>query len=67
LSCYSERRQPIVMLVNLPHSFFTVRRYSIVKGVRLYSKRGKATVTRVVGIVATMPCCDMGVTTPVAS
>jgi len=30
-----------------------------VKEVRLHSERGKATVPRVVGIVATMPCCDM--------
>jgi hypothetical protein len=33
-----------------------------VKEVRLHSERGEATVTRVVGIVATMPCYDMRVT-----
>jgi len=38
-----------------------------VKEVRLHSERGKAIVPRVVGIVATMPCCDMGVTAPVVS
>jgi len=38
-----------------------------VKEVRLYSGRGKAAVTRVVGIVTTMPCCSMGVTAPVTS
>jgi len=38
-----------------------------VKEVRLHSERGEATVTGVVGIVATMPCCDMGVTAPVTS
>jgi len=47
------------MQINLSHSPFTVRRY--------HSERGKAAVTRVVGIVATMPCCGMGVTAPVAS
>ena len=35
------------------------------KEVRLHSERGKATVTGVVGTVATMPCYDMGVTAPV--
>jgi len=67
LSCYSGRRQPIVMLVSQIHSFSTVKRYITVKEVRLHSERGKATVTRVVGIVATVPCCDMGVTAPVMS
>jgi len=33
-----------------------------VKEVRLHSERGKVTLTGVVGIVTTMPCCDMGVT-----
>jgi len=56
-----------VALINLPHSSFTVRQYTTVKEVRLHSERGKAVVTRVVGIVATMPCCDMGVTAPVTS
>jgi len=55
------------MLINLPHSSFTVRQYTTVKEVRLHSERGKATVARVVGIVATMPCCDIGVTAPVMS
>jgi len=63
----SGRRQQTVTLVNLPHFSFTVRQYTTVKEVRLHSERGKATVTRVVGIVATMPCCDMGVTVPVTS
>jgi len=63
----SGRRQQIVTLINLLHSSFTVRQYTTVKEVRLHSKRGKATVTRVVGIVATMPCCDMGVTAPITS
>jgi len=52
--------QLTVTLVNLSHSSFTVRRYTIVKEVRLHSERGEAAVTRVVGIVATMPCYDMG-------
>jgi len=56
-----------VTLINLPHSSFTVRQYITVKEVRLHSERGKATVTRVVEIVATMPYCDMGVTAPVTS
>jgi len=55
------------MLINLSHSPFTVRRYNTVKEVRLHSERGKAAVTRVVGVVATMPCCDMGVTALVTS
>jgi len=55
------------MLINLPHSSFTVGQYTTVKEVRLHSHRGKATVTRVAGIVASMPCCDMGVTAPVTS
>ena len=55
------------MLINVPHSPFTVRRYTTVKGVRLHSERGKAAVTRVVGTVATLPCCGMGVTAPVTS
>ena len=52
-------------LINLPHSSFTTRQYTTVKEVRLHSERGRAIVTRVVRIVATMPCCDMGVTAPV--
>jgi len=56
-----------VVLINLSHSSFTVRQYTIVKEVRLHSERGKVAVSRVVGIVATMPCCDMGVTAPVTS
>jgi len=55
------------MVINLSHSSFTVRRYITVKEVRLDSERGKAVVSRVVGIVATMPCCDMGVIAPVTS
>jgi len=55
------------MLVNLSYSPFTVRRYTIVKEVRLHSERGRATVTRVVGIVTTIPCCDMGVIACVTS
>jgi len=55
-----------VTLVNLPHTSFTVKRYTV-KEVRLHSKRGKATVAGVVGIVATMPCRGMGVTAPVTS
>jgi hypothetical protein len=55
------------MLINLSHSSFTVRRYTTVKEVRLHSERGKAAVSRVVGIVATMPCRDMGATAPVTS
>ena len=52
-------------LINLPHFSFTVRHYTLVKEVRLHSERGKATVTRVVGIVAAMPCRDTEVTVPV--
>jgi len=63
----SGRRRQTVALVNLPHSSFTVRQYTTVKVVRLHSERGKATVTRVVGIVAAMPCCDTEVTAPVTS
>ena len=37
------------------------------KEVRWHSKRGKATVAGVVGIVTTMPCCDMGVAVSVTS
>ena len=55
------------MLINLSHSPFTVRRYTRVKEVRLHSERGEAAVTRVVGTVATMPCCGMGITAPVTS
>jgi len=44
-----------------------VRQYTTVKEVRLHSERGKAAVTSVVGIVATTPCNDMGVTAPVTS
>ena len=54
-------------LVNLSHSSFTVRQYTTVKEVRLHSERGKATVARVVGIVAAMPCCDTEVTASVTS
>ena len=32
-----------------------------------HSERGKVTVARVVGIVTTMPCCDMVVIAPVMS
>ena len=55
------------MLINLSHSSFTVRRCTTVKEVRLHSERGKAAVSRVVGTVATLPCCGMGVTAPVMS
>jgi len=55
------------MLINLSHSPFTVRRYTTVKEARLHNERGDASVTRVVGTVATMPCCDMVVTAPVMS
>ena len=41
--------------------------YTTVREVRLHSERGKAAVTRVVGIVATMAYSDMGVTAPVTS
>ena len=54
-------------LVNLPHPFFAVRQYATVKEIRLHSERGKATVTRVVGTVDTLPCCGMGVIAPVTS
>ena len=54
-------------LINFPHPFFTVRRYTTVKVVRSHSERGKAAVPRVVGIVVTLPCCGMGVTAPVTS
>ena len=37
------------------------------KEVRLHSKRGKATVTGVVGIVATVPCRGMEVTASITS
>jgi len=63
----SGRRQLTVTLIILPHSSFTVRLYSRVKEVRLHSGRGKATVAKVVGIVATMPCCGMEFTAPVTS
>ena len=63
----SGKRQQTSTLVNLPHSSFTVRQYTTVKEVRLHSERDKATVTRVVRIVATMPCCGMGITAPVTS
>jgi len=56
-----------VTLINLPHYSFTVRQYTTVKEVRLHSERGKATVTRVVGIVTAMPCRDTEVTVPVTS
>jgi len=56
-----------MMLINLSHPPFTVRRYTTVKEVRLYSEKGKAAVSRVVGTVAIMPCCGMGVTAPVTS
>jgi len=61
------RRQQTATLINLPHSSFTVRQYTTVKEVRLHSERGKATMTRVVGIVATMPYCDTKVTVLVTS
>jgi hypothetical protein len=61
------RRQQIVTLINFPHPFFTVKRYTTVKVVRSHSERGKAAVPRVVGIVVTLPCCGMGVTAPVTS
>jgi len=67
MSYNSWRRQPIVTLVNLPHTSFTVRRYTTAKEIRLHSKRGKATLAVVVGIVTTMPCRGMGVTAPVTS
>jgi len=38
-----------------------------VEVVRSHSERGKAAVPRVVGTVATLPCCGMGVTAPVTS
>jgi len=63
----SGRRQQIVMLINFPHSSFTVRQYTTVKEVWLHSEKGKATVARVVGIVAAMACCDTEVTAPVTS
>jgi len=44
-----------------------MRRYTIVKEVRWHSKRGKATVAGVVGIVTTMPCCGMEVAASVTS
>ena len=63
----NSRTQPIVTLVNLSHTSFTMRRYTTVKEVRLHSERGKATVAGVVGIVAAMPCRDMGITASVMS
>ena len=44
-----------------------MRRYTIVKEVRWHSKRGKATVAGVVGIVAAMSCRGMRVTASVTS
>jgi len=44
-----------------------VRQYATVKEVRAHSERGKAAVPRVVGTVATLPCCDMGVIALVSS
>ena len=67
MSCNSRRRQPIVTLVNFPHTPFSVRRYTTVKEVRLHSERGKATAAGVVGIVTTMPCHGMGITASVTS
>ena len=63
----SKRRQQIVMLIIPSHSPFTVRQYTTVKEVRLHSERGKAAVPRVVGTVATTPCCVIGITAPVTS
>jgi len=57
----------MVMLINLSHSSFTVRLFTTVKEVGLDSERGKAAVSRVVGIVDTLPCCGMGVIAPVTS
>ena len=56
-----------MVLINLPHSLSTVRQYATVKEVRMHSERGKATVTRVVGTVGTLPCCGMGVIALVTS
>jgi len=55
-----------VALVNLSHSLSTVRRYATVKEVRSHSERGEAAVPWMVETVATLPCCGMGVTAPVA-
>ena len=63
----SGRIQQTVALINLPHSSFTVREDTTVKEVRLHSERGKATMARVVGIVATMPYYDIEVTMSVMS
>ena len=54
-------------LVNLSHTSFTLRQYITVKGVRLHSERGKATVAGVVGTVTAMPCRGMGITASVMS
>jgi len=67
MSSNSRRRQPIVTLVIFSHTSFTVRRYTTVKDVSLHGERGKATVARVVGIVAAMPCRGMGITASVTS
>ena len=61
------KRHQIVVLINLPHSLSTVRRYATVKEVRSHSERGEAAVPRVVGTVNTLPCCGMGVIAPVTS
>jgi hypothetical protein len=45
-----------VVLINLPHSLSTVRRYATVKEVRAHSGKGDA---EVVGIVVALPCCGM--------
>ena len=44
-----------MVLINLSHSLPTVRQRATVKGVRMYSDRGKGTMTRVVGIVIALP------------
>ena len=56
-----------MVLINLSHSLSTVRQDAIVKEVRMYSDKGKATVPGVVGTVGTLPCCGMGVIALVTS
>jgi len=63
----SGKRPQIVVLINLSHSLPTVRQRAIVKGVWMYSDRGKATVTGVVGTVGTLPCHGMEVIALVTS
>ena len=48
-----------MVLINLPHSLSTVRRYATVKEVRAHSGKGDAAVHKVVGIVVALPCCGM--------